>query len=139
MPVVESARNKTGTLTLRGPMVPSRPPPSGEEKANKHFAPNGAVDTGHVCKISHEAGTLALTAPPAGVTAMGFYRFRQREVDAVVAAADPSAVIVALPDGLLGQRFAGRASDSAAIAMELEAYGANALIAAAFRPRAIAA
>ena len=42
---------------------------------------------------------------PAGITAVGGYRFRQREVDAVVAGADPAAVIVALPDAYLGQRL----------------------------------
>ena len=78
---------------------------------------------------------LSLTAPPAGITAVGGYRFRQREVDAAVAAADPAAVIVALPDALLGQRLAGSARDSAAIAAELQARGVNPLIAGAFRPR----
>jgi len=138
--VAETARNKTGTLVLRGPMVPTQPfPPSGDAETDARVAPDGFLDTGYACKIAREAGTLALTAPPAGMTATGFYRFRQSEVDAVVAAADPAAVIVALPDGLLGQRLAGRAADSAAITAELEAYGVNALIAGAFRPRGIAA
>jgi len=72
---------------------------------------------------------------PAGITAVGGYRFRQREVDAVVAGADPAAVIVALPDAHLGQRFAGSAQDGAALAVELQARGVNALIAGAFLPR----
>jgi hypothetical protein len=137
--VVETMRNKTGTLVLRGPMVPTRPFPPGEPGVEDRFAPDGFVDTGYVCKISREAGTFSLSAPPAGITATGFYRFRQSEVDAVVATADPSAVIVALPDAQLGQRLAGRARDSEAITAELEAYGVNALIAGAFRPRGIAA
>ena len=33
---------------------------------------------------------FALTAPPAGIAAVGFYRFRQRELDALVATADPT-------------------------------------------------
>ena len=74
-------------------------------------------------------------AAPAGITAVGFYRFRQREVDAVVAAADPAAVIVALPDAHLGQRFAGSAQDGAALADKLQARGVNSLIAGAFLPR----
>lgn len=76
---------------------------------------------------------------PAGITTVGGYRFCQREVDAVVAGADPAAVIVALPDAHLGQRFAGSAQDGAALAAKLQARGVNSLIAAAFRPRGNAA
>ena len=76
---------------------------------------------------------------PAGITTVGGYRFRQREVDAVVAGANPAAVIVALPDAHLGQRFAGSAQDGAALAAKLQARGVNSLIAAAFRPRGNAA
>ncbi len=76
---------------------------------------------------------------PAGIITVGGYRFRQREVDAVVAGADPAAVIVALPDAHLGQRFAGSAQDGAAVAAKLQARGVNSLIAAAFRPRGNAA
>jgi hypothetical protein len=78
-------------------------------------------------------------APPAGLTAVGFYRLRQREVDAAVAAVDPAAVIVALPDALLGQRLAGRARDSDTVATKLQARGVNSLIAGAFRTRGNAA
>jgi len=76
---------------------------------------------------------------PAGISAVGFYRFRQCEVDAVVAGADPAAVIVALPDAHLGQRFAGSAQDGTAIAAKLQACGVNSLIAGAFLPRGNAA
>ena len=76
---------------------------------------------------------------PAGITTVGGYRFCQREVDAVVAGADPAAVIVALPDAHLGQRFAGSAQDGAALAAKLQARCVNSLIAAAFLPRGNAA
>lgn len=76
---------------------------------------------------------------PAGITAVGGYRFRQREVDAVVAGADPAAVIVALPDAHLGQRFAGNAQDGSALAAKLQARGVNSLIGGAFLPRGNAA
>jgi non-ribosomal peptide synthetase component F len=81
----------------------------------------------------------AIAGQSTGITSVGGYRFRQREVDAVVAAADPAAVIVALPDAHLGQRFAGSAPDGAALAAKLQALGVNALIAGAFRPRGNAA
>jgi AMP-binding enzyme len=77
----------------------------------------------------------AFTAPRAGITAVGFYRFRQREIDALVASASLAAVVVALPDALLGQRLAGSARERAATAAELQARGVNSLIAGAFRPR----
>ena len=80
-----------------------------------------------------------ITAPPAGITTSGFYRFRQSAVDDVVAATDAEAVIVALPDALLGQRLAGSGREAAATAAALEARGVNALVAGAFRPRGIAA
>ena len=77
----------------------------------------------------------ALPRGGAGLIAVGGYRFRQREVNAVVAGADPAAVIVALPDAHLGQRFAGSTQDGAALAAKLQARGVNSLIAGAFRPR----
>ena len=75
----------------------------------------------------------------AGLIAVGGYRFRQCEVDAAVAAADPDAIIVALPDAQLGQRLAGSAREWAATASELQSRGVNSLIAGAFRPRGKAA
>ena len=115
--MIETARSKSGTLALRGPMVPTQPfPPGGEQGGEHRIAPAGFFDTGYACRIARDGGTLiVLTAPPAGITASGFYRFRQSEVDDVVAAVDPAAVIVALPDALLGQRLAGSARDGAAI------------------------
>ena len=77
-------------------------------------------------------------SPPdatAGLTTVGGYRLHQREVEAVVAAVDPAAVIAALPDALLGLRLAGSAADPGAVAAELAARGVNPLIAGAFRPR----
>jgi hypothetical protein len=53
-----------------------------------------------------------------------------------VARLDAAATIVALPEALLGQRLAGGAPDRAAIVSELQAQGANPLIAAAFCPKA---
>jgi acyl-CoA synthetase (AMP-forming)/AMP-acid ligase II len=74
-----------------------------------------------------------------GLVTVGFYRFRQDDIDAAVAAADPNAIIAALPDALLGQRLAGSALNPADIAANLQERGAHALIAGAFRMRTKAA
>ncbi|HZL40298.1 MAG TPA: class I adenylate-forming enzyme family protein [Pseudolabrys sp.] len=82
---------------------------------------------------------LPVPIPPtpssAGITVVGGYRFRQSDIDAAVAAADPAAIIAALPDALLGQRLAGSARDNLAVAAHLQAQGSNALVAGAFRRR----
>ena len=134
--VIETTRTKSGTLGLRGPMVPAQIfPPAAAPAGAPRTAPDGIVDTGFPCRLDPATRTLALTGPPAGITAVGFYRFREREIDAVVAAADPAAVVAALPDAALGHRLAGSAREQAATAAELQARGVNSLIAGAFRPR----
>lgn len=72
---------------------------------------------------------------PAGLIAVGGYHFRQGAIDAALAAVDPTAVIAALPDALLGQRLAGSAPNRVATTAQLQTRGVNALIAGAFRPR----
>ncbi len=132
---IETLRTKSGTLALRGPMVPAQAfPPGAAPGGDARSAPDGFVDTGFACRLDRATGTLTVTAPPAGITAVGGYRFRQRAIDAEVAAADPAAIIAALPDALLGQRLAGSARDPAATAAALRVRGANALLAGAFRP-----
>jgi len=74
-----------------------------------------------------------------GLIAVGFYRFRQDDIDAAVAAADPDAIIAALPDALLGQRLAGSAPIPTDIAAQLLERGVHTLIAGAFRLRPKAA
>jgi hypothetical protein len=77
----------------------------------------------------------ATGTPSAGVIGVGGYCLRQTAIESAVAAADPHATIVALPDAVLGQRLAGHATDPAAIIRELQAHGVNPLIAGAFAPR----
>ena len=136
--VAETARTSAGTLALRGTMVPVQAfPPGAERGPEPHLAADehGFVDTGFSCRIERDSNTLTIAGPPAGITSIGGYRFRQNEVDWLVAAADLDATIVALPDAYLNQRLAGSAPDRAATAAELEARGANPLVAGAFRPR----
>ena len=78
---------------------------------------------------------MAATTMKAGTIAVGGYRFRQAALDAEIAAADPSAMVVALPDALLGNRLAGHAGDAARLAANLAAQGANPLVLGAFGQR----
>jgi hypothetical protein len=136
--VAATSRSKGGTLTLRGPMVPQHAfPPGAELGSEPHIAPDAAgfLDTGFACRRENDRDTFTVTGPPGGVTMIGGYRFRQNDVDWLVTAPDLAATIVALPDALLGQRYAGGAPDKAITAADLQARGANALIAGAFRRR----
>jgi hypothetical protein len=138
--MAETIRTAAGTLGLRGPMVPAHAfPPGAGRGPEPHLAADldGFVDTGFACRIERESNTLGLTAPPGGITTIGGYRFRQNAVDWLVVNADLDATIVALPDAYLNQRLAGSAPDREATAKELQARGANPLIAGAFRRRKI--
>lgn len=71
-----------------------------------------------------------------GLLRIGGYRMRQSDLEADVAAVDPGATIVALPDALLGQRLAGAAADREAVHDDLQTRSVNPLIAGAFYRRA---
>jgi AMP-binding enzyme len=136
--LIETLRTKGATLALRGPMVPVHAFPPGAERGGGPCLmadAAGFVDTGFTCQRDDLFGILTITASPAGFASVGGYRFRQNDVDASVAEADPAATIVALPDALLGVRLAGSTPDRASTESELEARGTNPLIAAAFRRR----
>jgi hypothetical protein len=140
VPVIETMRTVAGILAVRGQMVPAHAfPPGAERGPEPFFAAHecGFVDTGYACRHDRDSHTLTLTAPPAGITGIGGYRFRQADIDTLVAKADSAATIIAVPDAMLGQRLAGSAGDRAAIAAELHMRGVNPLIAGAFRPRII--
>jgi hypothetical protein len=126
--VAQCARTPNGTLALRGAMVPMQAFPP-----NPHVKPVEFVDTGFTCAI--EDNGFVITGPPAGITAVGGYRFDRHALDALIADADPGATLMAVPDGLLGQRLAGRSADPLALTAALQARGANPLIAGAFYGR----
>lgn len=137
----EATRGKTGSLMLRGPMVPTRDfPPGGDAKA-PHLAvdSDGFVDTGFTCRADASLQRLTVTGPPGGMAVIGGYRLSGRDIETQVSMADPMATIVALPGGLLAQRLAGSAMDNGAVAADLIRRGANPLLAGAFRPRGRAA
>jgi hypothetical protein len=139
--VIEALRTPAGTLALRGPMVPAHAyPPGAERGAEPHLKTDtlGFIDTGFFCRLVREGQHLFIDGPPAGITSVGGYRFRQNDVDWLVADADIEAIIVALPDVILDRRFAGSAPERAVAAEDLDARGVNPLIAGAFRRRIIA-
>lgn len=136
--VIETVRNEAGMLALKGRMVPAYafPPGSGREQVPRSQPQTGGfLETGFPCRPGVDTRSLTITAPPAGVTTVGGYRFRQRDVDASVTQADPTATIVAVPDGDLGQRLAGSAGNPTVLRTALQAQGFNPLISGAFRPR----
>jgi hypothetical protein len=136
--VAETLRGPSGTLLLRGPMVPAQAfPPGAEEGSGPHIDVDAAgfVDTRLPCRLERDGNTLIPTAPPAGMTGIGGYRFSQSAIDRTVASIDPGATIVALPDAVLGQRLAGNARHQAEVIAELQSRGINPLVAGAFTPR----
>jgi AMP-binding enzyme len=140
--VVEALRTAAGTLALRGPMVPAHAfPPGAETGLEPHLAVDalGFVDTDYVCRLERDSQTLVITNSPAGLTSVGFYRFRQAQLEAQVASINPDATIVAVPNAYLDARLGGSAPDYPAMVVQLQASGANPLIVEAFRERKTAA
>ncbi len=52
---------------------------------------DGTLDTGYPCRAEPQASALAVTGPPAGLVAVGGYRFAIRDVQNLVAQADQEA------------------------------------------------
>lgn len=132
---IETTHTKTNTLALRGPMVPASPSAASAGAPEFAFDDEGFVDTGFACRLDRATRTLTISAPPGGFAGIGYYRFRQHNLEADIADADPAGTILALPDAMLGQRLAGSAPDRVALPEELQARGLNPLIAGAFRMR----
>ena len=135
---LETMRTRANTLALRGPMVPRHAfPPGADRFGEPHLAvaDDGFVDTGFACRLDRDAGTLTVSGPPGGYAGIGFYRFRQDDLETDIGSIDRAATIVALPDALLGQRLAGSAPDRAALQRDLQTRGVNPLVVQAFRTR----
>ncbi len=136
--IAEVARTGTGTLALRGPMVPCHPfPPGAPSPGMPHLKADtqGYVDTGHPCRIDHIAGAMTVTGPPRGLVSVGGYRFGLRELEELVRRADGEASVTALPDALAGHRLAGLSGQADDLRAALAAVGVNPLVAEAFKPR----
>ena len=70
------------------------------------------------------------------MTAVGYYRFRARDLDRLAESLGANVTLAALPQELTGARLAGEASDREAVFQALNREGFNPLLAGAFRPRA---
>jgi len=131
-PLIETARSQSGTLTLRGHVVPGAGFPIGA-KPHPAMIAAGAIDTGYTCRLSADGHALVITAPPGGIATVGSYRFVARELDALAACLEGDATLVVLPQELTGERLAGQAGDRGPVLQELERGGVNPLILGAFR------
>ena len=127
-----------GTLGLRGPMVAvsayAPPQPPGDSLIPQ--PPRDYVDTEYAARLDRATGAIAITAPPAGVMAVGGYRFLAQDLQEWSRRLGPGTLLTALPDRLSGHRLAGRALDNARAREALTELGLNPLMAEAFRDRA---
>jgi hypothetical protein len=124
------------TLALRGAMVPVtayRKPSSGDSLTDA--PPPDYADTGYAVHLDRARGTLAITAPPVGITAVGGYRFLTAELDEWAKRLASGTMLTALPDQLNGFRLAGRAQDNRRAREALGELGLNPLMVEAFRER----
>ena len=138
IPALATARTDAGTLAVQGEMVPRHPFPPGVEHTDRPFLradAKGFVDTGQPCRLDDATPPLRITAPVAGLVAVGGYRFAADDLAAMAKNADGGSTLAVLPDAITGQRLAGGAQDRTAVRRKLEAGGGNPLIADAFRDR----
>jgi hypothetical protein len=124
-----------GTLALRGPMVPAAayaPDPLARD-APLEPPPADAVDTFYAARIDRSSGAICITAPPAGILAVGGYRFRAEDLEQWAKRLGQGALLTALPDRLSGYRLAGRAADNPRARDAFTGLGLNPLMIEAFR------
>jgi acyl-CoA synthetase (AMP-forming)/AMP-acid ligase II len=134
---IEVARTATGTLAIRGPMVPAGAA-TGIEPGDPLWLKidaEGFVDTEYPCRLDRESDTLIVSGPPAGLINVGGYRFAWRELQDLLAELGAGGSLAALPDRLAGHRLAGVAADRERVGSALAARGVNPLVVAAFRDR----
>jgi hypothetical protein len=136
--IIETTVTETGTLALRGPMVPRHPfPPGAERTPMPCFKPDarGFVDTLYPCRPDRDGGQVGITGPPPGIVSVGGYRFRPDQLQDLVGRTAAEAVLTALPDALAGHRLVGHAADRAALQQALDGLGVNPLVSGAFADR----
>lgn len=132
---VEILLTPRGTLALRGPMTAIaayRPAPTNDESLTP--SPD-YVDTGYAARRDRISGAIYITAPPTGLAAVGFYRYRTQDLERWAARLAPGTTLAALPDQLNGHRLAGRTANNARAREALAELGLGPLMTEAFRER----
>jgi AMP-binding enzyme len=126
-----------GTLALRGPMVATAAyaPVAPSNDALVAQPPRDHVDTDYAARLDRSTGAICITAPPAGIMAVGGYRFLSQDLQEWAKRLGQGALLTALPDRLSGHRLAGRAQDNARAREALVELGLNPLMVEAFRDR----
>jgi hypothetical protein len=126
-----------GTLGLRGPMVAvaAYAPPATASDSLIPQAPRDYVDTEYAARLDRATGSIAITAPPSSIMAVGGYRFLAQDLQEWGRRLGQGALLTALPDRLSGHRLAGRAQDNARARDALSELGLNPLMVEAFRDR----
>jgi hypothetical protein len=132
----EIAITPHGTLGIRGLLAAAPYEPFVTNAADAASAATGQIDTGFTCRLVTEDNSLIVTAPPAGLVAVGGYRFALHDLQHMVRGIDGNGVLAALPHALAGHRLAGHASDPVTMRDMLQTMGINPLLTAAFRDRA---
>ena len=125
-----------GTLGIDGALAASPFDPYGSEILTAASGNGSYVDTGFPCRVTADDDALMVTAAPAGLVAVGGYRFAIHDLQLMVRGIDNNGVLAALPHALSGHRLAGHAADPAAMREMLQTMGMNPLLAAAFGHRA---
>jgi hypothetical protein len=128
----------TGTLGLRGPMVPAAAYAPPQRPDDSLIAPPARdyVDTEYAARLDRSSGAINITAPPSGIVAVGGYRFLANDLQEWSRRLGQGALLTALPDRLAGHRLAGRAQDNARARNAMAELGLNPLMVEAFRDRA---
>jgi hypothetical protein len=135
---VEFVRTASGTLAMRGAMVPAHPFPPGIERGDPlrlKIGDDGFVDTLFPCHVDRDSQDIVIDGPPAGIVSVGGYRFALRRLQDLVAPIDQAGSVAALPDVLAGHRLAGVGEDRDAIRDKLAHQGSNPLVVGAFRDK----
>jgi AMP-binding enzyme len=133
--VAELGATMTDTVSLRGPMVPRHAFPPGIEHSDQPhlaIAHDGTVDSGYPCLVDAVRKTITVSGPPAGLAAVGGYRFPLSGLLATIGRIDADATLAVAPDPLLGQRLIGTAHDQRTMRSALDGIGLNPLVGAAF-------
>ncbi|RTL54759.1 MAG: long-chain fatty acid--CoA ligase [Bradyrhizobiaceae bacterium] len=121
-----------GTLALRG--ASTTPMAYRPARTDNTPAPD-SVDTGYGARRDESNGMLHVTAPPASLAAIGFYRFRTQDLERWAERLGPGTTFTTLPDQLNGHRLAGRASEAARVREAMVELGLGPLMTEAFRER----